>query len=1251
MNGENSSNEPLPALAVYNPSLLKKEELIAQFIARRPLLDRLVEDLRRCGGKSGCQHHLIVGPRGSGKTTLLRRLRYAIEDDAELSARWVPLVFPEEQYNVSRLSDLWVNCLDALSDMLERRQRETEAEALDELIENLPADDEKRRTQAALDLLIGWAKQQNRELVLLFDNSDLIFDRLSSDHWAIREVLSADNHLLFIGATSAPIEATYDHKGAFYDFFKIHEIRGLNDAETREVLLNLARLRKTPRVIELLEREPGRIRSLNLLTGGNLRTIIVLYQVLASGTDDSIRTDLEQLLDQYTPLYKHRFESLSPQLQQIVDALALNWDPTSAAVLAEKLRLETNVVSAGLNRLANDGVVEKAPSPPGEKMFFQITERFFNIWYLMRASRRVRRKLLWLVEFLKMFYGASGLRQRARRLVRSHFPGRNQSHRAELALAYARAVKDPALRRALETEGVRSLMGGVDGGRHSFKAIFDLDGEDASLKDIVDRFQTLGALSEKIEQAKGNLSAELWDRLIAAPSMSLEEKKKTAEEIAKLGTDECKPWIEKFTAEAELLADKFGAESCRELFDAIRSGDMADGADVEGADAAAIKWNDASLKVIARIAKFEATQDKTLLDEIEKILAQVKSPHLWLSWAETLAGSNGDQEKLNQAYERIIALEGHDACTWHRVGRLLKYDLKRYAEAEAAYRKSIEMNPKVARVWDGLGHLLTEFLNRFDEAEAAFRKAIELDPTDAEPWDSLGDLKKHLDQYKEAEEAYRKAIQLDPSEGAYWNDLGNLLKDHLNRYGEAEEAYRKAIELDLNEALYWNNLGLLFHYGMKERFEEAEEAYRKAIELNPSEQIHWNDLGDLLVDHLSRYSEAKEAYSKAIELDSSNGSTWNDLGGLLTDYLKRYDEAEAACRKAIELNPEEAIYWNNFGYLLSAHLKRYDEAEEVFRKAIELDPKEAIYWANLGRLLHYAMKERFEEAEKAYRKAIELDPKEAWFWKNLGDLLTDPFSRYSEAEEAYRKAIELNPQGAWFWNALGTFFHYSIKERFEEAEEEYRKAIELAPNEAIYWDNLGDLLADYLHRNEEAEEAFRKAMEIAPEEAERHNSLAWRLYLRNKELGEAEVHSRRAVELEPDELNCAHTHACVLAKRGKWEEALPFARKFIQEGDDEYHESIWPEIVMFFRDAVATNHTENAVALLDETEYGERWRPLREALQAIAEDDSTYLLRVAPEVRQPAEEIVALLLPEGVKLGTSPKPARARQTRRRRSLS
>src|SRR5262245_5011761 len=816
----NIAGEPLPSLAVYNPALLKKDDLIAQFIARRPLLDSLVGELRR-GGKTGYQHHMIIGPRGSGKTTLLRRLRYAIEDDAELYSRWLPLVFPEEQYNVARLSDLWVNCLDALSDTLGRGNRKNESESLDQRVDELPADDEKRRAQAALDLLVGWAKKEDRGLVLLFDNSDLLFDRLKSDHRLIREVFSADNRLLFIGAANAPIEATYDHEGAFYDFFKIHEMRGLTDQETREVIFNLARLRRTPHVIETLEREPGRIRALNLLTGGNLRTIVVLYQALARGKDDSIRADLEQLLDQYTPLYKHRFESLSALSQQVVDALALNWDPATAADLAEKLRLDTNAVSAVLNRLVGDGVVEKVTSPPGEKMFFQIAERFFNIWYLMRASRRVRRKLIWLVEFLKMFYGSAGLSRRARHLVlEPSAPEHDQSRRAELALLFAGAIEKPGLRRALEIEGVRSLMSCGTEDRQRLSSMLDLEGADASLKEIVERFQSLGELSERVEQT------ELWEQFAI----------------------------------------------------------------------------------------------------------------------------------------------------------LLGFHLK-----------------------------------RFDEAESAVRKAIELSPNKPAPWSGLGSVLCHLKRYEEAEAAFRKAIEVDPGSGWPWYNLGLMLQRDL----------------------------------------------------------------------------------------------------------KRYEDAEAAFRKAVELDPNEPLLWIVYGNLLAEPLKKYEDAEAV------------------------------------YRKAFEHNPNEPWQWIRYGNLLAEPLKKYEDAEAAYRKAIELNP------------------------------------------DNL-------------------------------------------------DISCGKVIDVNPDNLDISRALACILIKRGKWDEAVVYARKFIGEEDDEYRERNWPDIIGFFRDAVASGHADEAAALLDETEYGERWRPLREALRAIAEDDSSHLLRVAPEIRRPAEEIVAMLAPEGVRLGGAPKSTRARRTRRKR---
>jgi DNA-binding transcriptional regulator GbsR (MarR family) len=392
-------------MTVYNPALLKKEDLIRGFVARQGFLDRLLDDVRREGPSTAPQHHVLIGQRGLGKTTLLRRLAYAMEDDPALAAAWMPLVFPEEQYNVASLGDFWLNCADALSDALDRKGDRAAAEALDVRVRSVPAD-RAGRSAAALAILIDEADRLQRRLLLLVDNLDILIERLDPEQeWEFRRVISEERRLHFIGASSRVLEAFYEHGRAFYDFFQIHELKGLDDGETFALLCALAEQAGKPDVGKLLREEPGRIRTLRLLTGGNPRTLVLLFKVLAEGGDSDVQRDVEQLLDLYTPLYKARFEELPAQAQQLVDAMAIHWDPLTAADLTGILRpLSVNLVSAQLKRLEDAGVVEKAPWFGEKKAAFQIAERFFNIWYLMRASRRVRQKLLWLVKFLEAWF-------------------------------------------------------------------------------------------------------------------------------------------------------------------------------------------------------------------------------------------------------------------------------------------------------------------------------------------------------------------------------------------------------------------------------------------------------------------------------------------------------------------------------------------------------------------------------------------------------------------------------------------------------------------------------------------------------------------------------------------------------------------------------------------------------------------------------------------------------------------------------
>ncbi len=509
-------------ISTYNPHLVPRDDLVASFIARRALLDELIDDLRR----GPHQHHLLVGARGSGKTTLLLRLAVAIEDDKKLSRTALPLRFPEEQYNVARLSDLWLNCLDALTDVLEARGDHEGKRKLEAAVASLAPLAESERSAQALAVLLEWARKARKFLVLLVDNFDLILDRLPDAQWALREALSHDNGLVLIGATSRFVDDAISYESPLYDFFRVHELGQVTEEEARAVVAHLAKLRGHAQVQKVLEDDPGRFKALYILTGGMPRMLVLLSSVLARDSA-SAEGDLERMLDQLTPYYKARFDELPSQSQIVVDAIALHWHPITAAACAEQTRLEVKLVSAQLNRLIQQGLLTKASLPGSAKLGFLLTERFFNIWYLMRSSRRVRQKLAWFVEFLRMWYGEEELARRAQALLDAN-PNSDDPTRM---LAFATAIRDAAIRWRLESRAVATLLEGSRLGE--IRELLDLEGADAHLAPVLDRAKTLKELRSQVA-LKPKL-ARAAEAIIGSPLAPLALKIRDIKDLLRAG--------------------------------------------------------------------------------------------------------------------------------------------------------------------------------------------------------------------------------------------------------------------------------------------------------------------------------------------------------------------------------------------------------------------------------------------------------------------------------------------------------------------------------------------------------------------------------------------------------------------------------------------------------------------------------------------------------------------------------------------
>src|SRR5687767_4078940 len=311
----------------YNPGLIARDVLIKGFTARTSVLEDLLTIVRKQPAKGPYQHVMLTGPRGMGKTTLLLRLRYAIEDDPELAKRWQPVSFPEEGYDIGDVADLWLATLEAISGTTDDL---TTAELADDLrAKGLDAD---ALEAAALDAIHAYVKRTGRRLVLLLDNFDMLLSQIADDaqQYRLRQVLMSDPSLLLIGAAPVYFGVFDDAQRPFFEFFREIRLRPLSETELGRMLEDRGIALGAQHVVEAIHRDPGRIRGLWLLTGGNPRLSTMIFALIHERPFGTIRRDLDRLLEEVTPFYKHRVEELPIQARRVFDAIAKAWDPVGA---------------------------------------------------------------------------------------------------------------------------------------------------------------------------------------------------------------------------------------------------------------------------------------------------------------------------------------------------------------------------------------------------------------------------------------------------------------------------------------------------------------------------------------------------------------------------------------------------------------------------------------------------------------------------------------------------------------------------------------------------------------------------------------------------------------------------------------------------------------------------------------------------------------------------------------------------------
>ncbi len=834
----------LHQLSLYNTGRMSSEQIIAAFAARRPQLDRIVADLAATKPKSRAQHHLIVGQRGMGKTMLLSRVAAELRKNSELSARFIALMFAEEQYAVDRLSKFWLNCLDSLADARELAKDAEGVEEIDATVARLTAagvraaKDDQPFADEVYEAFAQITKANGQRPVLLVDNLQLVFERLDNgQQHSLRELLMRPGSPILVGASPSPPPQSQDYGAAFYDQFKVHYLRPLDESEMRSLLVHLAEAAQRDDVRQRVVQHPARLTVLRQLTGGNPRTVLTLFFLYAEDFAPNVFGDLEGLLDRVTPHYKARFEELTAQQQVVASAIANHWDPVTAASLATATGLPAGTISAQLDRLEKTGVVERTELFRETSTGYQLAERFFNIWFLMRsASRRQRREVEFLTRFLESFYEPIDRSRLARHLM-------SEEHFSPDRFVWSRAV-------------AASLT-------------------DRETAEELNRHAELTALREEAREARARLREIIDFDSLPTATLAFDDLRR---KLLSLVSDDADTSAEDFakgvlgdrgmfmSSEREQLAAHQGTLKPKEIRSVLTATKKARAADKSSYSEEAVAWFSQRL-ASGQIRALKDAEDwnRAFLQATDKQCIQLMVDSLPDGFGTALRDSSLD--RITSVLQPTATAR---AWVWFSWGYDLHNKLARYTEAETAYREAIARDPTSARPWNSLGNLLQEHLQRYAEAETAYREAIARDPTSARPWVGLGNLlQNNLQRYAEAETAYREAMARDPKNAWAWTGLGYLLANHLQRYTEAETAYREGIARDPKFVWPWTGLGSLLRDHLQ-RYAEAETAYREAIARDPKFVWSWNGLGTLYCDHLDRLSDAAEAYDNALRLDPTN---------------------------------------------------------------------------------------------------------------------------------------------------------------------------------------------------------------------------------------------------------------------------------------------------------------------------------------------------------------------------------------------
>ena len=374
----------------YNPGFLSDDEIVASFCVRDAELKSLLESLHSSDGNSNV-HSLVIGPRGIGKTHLLLRVAAEVHRDDILS-EFYPIVFPEESYEVATVGEFWLECLNHLAEQAPEDERADLRLSYRDLGATL---DDRDLSGRCLGTILDFADRHSKRLLLLVENLNMLFADIADSYagWRLRHTLQTEPRILLLGSATSRFDEIDHPDHALYDLFRVVTLPALSTEDCDTLWSSLSGQPKGSQ----------QIRPLQILTGGNPRLIAMIAGFEKTYSFKDLMVNLLDLVDEHTEYFKSHIEALPPQERRVYLALARLWKPATAREVASQARINVNKCSSQLKRLVDRGAVSMEARAKRRRTYY-VTERMYNIYYLLRRPGAESQMVETLVRFMGSYY-------------------------------------------------------------------------------------------------------------------------------------------------------------------------------------------------------------------------------------------------------------------------------------------------------------------------------------------------------------------------------------------------------------------------------------------------------------------------------------------------------------------------------------------------------------------------------------------------------------------------------------------------------------------------------------------------------------------------------------------------------------------------------------------------------------------------------------------------------------------------------